>query len=179
MTFKDVTLEPHESETLNLKQHKSTQPPLSCIFLAPKGFVSAVSNMRSFVPAIYDITVAIPKTSPPPTMLRLFKGKPSVVHVHIKCHSMKDLPESEEEIAVVQRSVRVAEVTQKLQTMETLDLAENYCSQVEGTGVGKFRNKRLVSFIGYCAEGNERLLVAEYMVNDTLSKYLFHWEISR
>ena len=44
-----------------------------------QGFVSAVSNMRSFVPAIYDMTVAIPKTSPPPTMLRLFKGQPSVV----------------------------------------------------------------------------------------------------
>lgn len=38
--------------------------------------------MRSFVPAIYDVTVAIPKTSPPPTMLRLFKGQPSVVRLH-------------------------------------------------------------------------------------------------
>lgn len=44
-----------------------------------QGFVSAVSQMRSFVPAIYDITVAIPKSSPAPTMLRLFKGQPSVV----------------------------------------------------------------------------------------------------
>jgi hypothetical protein len=44
-----------------------------------QGFVSAVSNMRSFVPAIYDVTLAIPKSSPPPTMLNLFKGKSSVV----------------------------------------------------------------------------------------------------
>ena len=35
--------------------------------------------MRSFVPAIYDVTVALPKSSPPPTMLRIFKGQPSVV----------------------------------------------------------------------------------------------------
>jgi len=35
--------------------------------------------MRSFVPAIYDVTVAIPKSSPQPTMLRLFKGQSSVV----------------------------------------------------------------------------------------------------
>jgi hypothetical protein len=35
--------------------------------------------MRSFVPAIYDVTVAIPKSSPAPTMLRLLQGKPSVV----------------------------------------------------------------------------------------------------
>nr|CAA90019.1 1-acyl-sn-glycerol-3-phosphate acyltransferase [Brassica napus] len=73
--------------------------PRNVLIPRTKGFVSAVSNMRSFVPAIYDMTVAIPKTSPPPTMLRLFKGQPSVVHVHIKCHSMKDLPESEDEIA--------------------------------------------------------------------------------
>ncbi|KAK3014187.1 hypothetical protein RJ639_008688 [Escallonia herrerae] len=48
--------------------------------------------------------------------------------------------------------------------------------QVEAAGVGKVRHKRLVNLIGCCAEGDERLLVAEYMPNDTLSKHLFHWE---
>ncbi|XP_022924645.1 probable serine/threonine-protein kinase At4g35230 [Cucurbita moschata] len=46
----------------------------------------------------------------------------------------------------------------------------------EASGVGKLRFKRLVNLIGCCAEGDERLLVAEYMPNDTLSKHLFHWE---
>jgi hypothetical protein len=46
--------------------------------------------------------------------------------------------------------------------------------QAEATGVGKVRHKRLVNLIGCCAEGDERLLVAEYMPNDTLSKHLFH-----
>ncbi|XP_019086146.1 PREDICTED: probable serine/threonine-protein kinase At4g35230 isoform X2 [Camelina sativa] len=46
----------------------------------------------------------------------------------------------------------------------------------EATGVGKLRFNRLVNLIGCCAEGDERLLVAEYMPNDTLSKHLFHWE---
>ncbi|XP_039070412.1 serine/threonine-protein kinase BSK2-like [Hibiscus syriacus] len=46
----------------------------------------------------------------------------------------------------------------------------------EAAGVGKVRHKRLVNLIGCCAEGDERLLVAEYMSNDTLSKHLFHWE---
>ncbi|KAI4371881.1 hypothetical protein MLD38_010178 [Melastoma candidum] len=46
----------------------------------------------------------------------------------------------------------------------------------EASGVGKVRHKRLVNLIGCCAEGDERLLVAEYMPNDTLSKHLFHWE---
>lgn len=49
---------------------------ISCYF---QGFVTAVSHMRAFVPAVYDVTLVIPKSSPPPTMLRLFKGQPSVV----------------------------------------------------------------------------------------------------
>ena len=28
--------------------------------------------------------------------------------------------------------------------------------------------------IGYCCDGDERLLVAEYMPNDTFAKHLFH-----
>lgn len=44
-----------------------------------QGFVAAVNHMREFVPAIYDLTFAFPKDSPPPTMLRLLKGQPSVV----------------------------------------------------------------------------------------------------
>ncbi|OVA00106.1 Protein kinase domain [Macleaya cordata] len=46
----------------------------------------------------------------------------------------------------------------------------------EASGVGKVRHKRLVNLIGCCAEGDERLLVAEFMPNDTLSKHLFHWD---
>ncbi|EPS71043.1 hypothetical protein M569_03708 [Genlisea aurea] len=46
----------------------------------------------------------------------------------------------------------------------------------EAAGVGRVRHKRLVNLIGCCSEGDERLLVAEYMHNDTLSKHLFHWE---
>ncbi|XP_021903756.1 probable serine/threonine-protein kinase At4g35230 [Carica papaya] len=44
----------------------------------------------------------------------------------------------------------------------------------EARGVGKLRHKRLANLIGYCCDEDERLLVAEYMPNDTLSKHLFH-----
>eukprot|EP01018_Ginkgo_biloba_P019583 Gb_06890 [translate_table: standard] len=44
----------------------------------------------------------------------------------------------------------------------------------EAFGVGRLRHERLVNLIGYCYEGDERLLVAEYMPNDTLAKHLFH-----
>ena len=46
--------------------------------------------------------------------------------------------------------------------------------QEEAKGVGKLRHKRLANLIGYCCEGDERLLVAEFMPNDTLAKHLFH-----
>ncbi|KAL6588020.1 hypothetical protein OROMI_000998 [Orobanche minor] len=40
----------------------------------PQGFVAAVTHLRSFVPVIYNMTVAIPKNEPPPTLPRLFRG---------------------------------------------------------------------------------------------------------
>ncbi|XP_022748530.1 probable serine/threonine-protein kinase At4g35230 isoform X2 [Durio zibethinus] len=48
----------------------------------------------------------------------------------------------------------------------------------EAWGVGKLRHKRLANLIGYCCDGDERLLVAEYMINDTLAKHLFHWRVT-
>ncbi|KAK9273958.1 hypothetical protein L1049_018770 [Liquidambar formosana] len=73
--------------------------PRNVLIPRTKGFVSAVSNMRSFVPAIYDITIAIPKNQPAPTMLRLFRGQSSVVSVHIKRHLMQELPETDNGIS--------------------------------------------------------------------------------
>ncbi|ERM95078.1 hypothetical protein AMTRI_Chr07g81330 [Amborella trichopoda] len=46
----------------------------------------------------------------------------------------------------------------------------------EARAVGQLRNVRLANLVGCCCEGDERLLVAEYMPNDTLAKHLFHWE---
>ncbi|XP_022634849.1 1-acyl-sn-glycerol-3-phosphate acyltransferase 2 isoform X1 [Vigna radiata var. radiata] len=82
--------------------------PRNVLIPRTKGFVSAVSHMRSFVPAIYDVTVAVPKNSPAPTLLRLFKGQPSVVHVHIKRHLMKEMPETDEAVAQWCRDIFVA-----------------------------------------------------------------------
>ncbi|CAN4123350.1 unnamed protein product [Withania somnifera] len=82
--------------------------PRNVLIPRTKGFVTAVSHMRSFVPAIYDATICIPKSSPAPTMLRLFKGQPSVVHVHLKRHEMKDLSENDDAIAQWCRDIFVA-----------------------------------------------------------------------
>ncbi|ESQ50804.1 hypothetical protein EUTSA_v10022678mg [Eutrema salsugineum] len=44
----------------------------------------------------------------------------------------------------------------------------------EAQRVGMLRHKRVVNLIGYCCDGEERLLVADFMPNDTLAKRLFH-----
>lgn len=46
----------------------------------------------------------------------------------------------------------------------------------EARSVGQLRNNKLANLLGCCCEGDERLLVAEYMPNETLAKHLFHWE---
>lgn len=64
-----------------------------------QGFVSAVTQMRSYVPAIYDCTVAVPSNQKPPTLLRLLRGQPAIVKLQIKRHSMQELPETPDGIA--------------------------------------------------------------------------------
>lgn len=39
----------------------------------------------------------------------------------------------------------------------------------------KVRHRHLVALLGYCLDGNERLLVYEYMPQGSLSQHLFHW----
>ncbi|KAL6506620.1 Serine/threonine-protein kinase bsk1 [Orobanche hederae] len=46
----------------------------------------------------------------------------------------------------------------------------------EAKEVGKLRHKRLANLIGYCCDVDERLLVAEFMPNETLAKHLFHYD---
>ncbi|KAM0044884.1 putative transferase, protein kinase RLK-Pelle-RLCK-XII-1 family [Helianthus debilis subsp. tardiflorus] len=46
----------------------------------------------------------------------------------------------------------------------------------EAKSVGQLRSQRLANLFGYCFEDDERLLVAEFMPHETLSKHLFHWE---
>jgi Leucine-rich repeat (LRR) protein len=48
--------------------------------------------------------------------------------------------------------------------------------QAEITILTKVRHRNLVSILGYSIEGNERLLVYEYMSNGALSKHLFQWK---
>lgn len=40
----------------------------------------------------------------------------------------------------------------------------------------KVRHRHLVTLLGYCLDGNERLLVYEYMPQGTLSRFLFNWK---
>ncbi|CDY12866.1 BnaA09g14080D [Brassica napus] len=44
----------------------------------------------------------------------------------------------------------------------------------EARSVGQLRSERMANLLGCCCEGDERLLVAEFMPNETLAKHLFH-----
>lgn len=48
--------------------------------------------------------------------------------------------------------------------------------EAEITVLSKVRHRHLVSLLGYSIEGNERLLVYEYMPLGALSRHLFHWK---
>ncbi|MBA0820467.1 hypothetical protein Gohar_025521 [Gossypium harknessii] len=48
--------------------------------------------------------------------------------------------------------------------------------QAEIAVLSKVRHRHLVSLLGYSIEGNERILVYEYMSQGALSKHLFHWK---
>ncbi|KAK9939157.1 hypothetical protein M0R45_015864 [Rubus argutus] len=48
--------------------------------------------------------------------------------------------------------------------------------QAEIAVLSKVRHRHLVSLLGYSIEGNERLLVYEYMSQGALSRHLFHWK---
>ncbi|KAJ6715815.1 hypothetical protein OIU74_008537 [Salix koriyanagi] len=48
--------------------------------------------------------------------------------------------------------------------------------QAEIAVLSKVRHRHLVSLLGYSIEGNERLLVYEYMSEGALSMHLFHWK---
>ncbi|MBA0848605.1 hypothetical protein Goshw_004509 [Gossypium schwendimanii] len=48
----------------------------------------------------------------------------------------------------------------------------------EARAVGSLRSERLANLIGCCCEGEERLLVAEFMPHETLAKHLFHCRVT-
>lgn len=47
--------------------------------------------------------------------------------------------------------------------------------QAEITVLSKVRHRHLVALLGHCINGNERLLVYEYMPQGTLTQHLFEW----
>ncbi|KAK7335799.1 hypothetical protein VNO80_27853 [Phaseolus coccineus] len=73
--------------------------PRNVLIPRTKGFVTAVNNLRTFVPAIYNCTYAVPKSEASPTLLRIFKGISSSVKVQIKRQKMVELPETDDGIA--------------------------------------------------------------------------------
>eukprot|EP00850_Spirogloea_muscicola_P009615 SM000054S18101 [mRNA] locus=s54:470347:473111:- [translate_table: standard] len=73
--------------------------PRNVLVPRTKGFVATVNGLRSFVPALYDITVAIPKESPLPTFGGLMNRRPTKFHVHVRRVLMSELPEKDDKLS--------------------------------------------------------------------------------
>ncbi|CAA7048478.1 unnamed protein product [Microthlaspi erraticum] len=73
--------------------------PRNVLIPRTKGFVSAVTHIRSFVPAIYDCTFAVRKKQPTPTLLGMFARQSSEVNLQMRRHRMSELPETDDGIA--------------------------------------------------------------------------------
>ncbi|KDP22082.1 hypothetical protein JCGZ_25913 [Jatropha curcas] len=78
---------------------KGLPVPSNVLIPRTKGFVAAVQYVRWFVPAIYDMTLAVPRGHRTPSFLEILKGRPTVVQIHLKRYPVNELPESEEGIA--------------------------------------------------------------------------------
>ncbi|KAK3004809.1 hypothetical protein RJ639_018435 [Escallonia herrerae] len=72
--------------------------PKNVLVPRTKGFVSVVRHTRSFVPAVYDVTIAVPRNQFP-SVMTLITWQHCVVKVHIKRFAMKELPEYDDGVA--------------------------------------------------------------------------------
>ncbi|KAK8726081.1 hypothetical protein OTU49_010371 [Cherax quadricarinatus] len=94
-----TNLTPATQKKSNEYAQKTGLPCLTHV-LHPRttGFTFLVNKLREQLDAVYDVTVAYPKTLPL-TELDLAKGRmPEEVHFHIKRHHISSLPQKEEEL---------------------------------------------------------------------------------
>ncbi|GAB2298077.1 hypothetical protein Dimus_032152 [Dionaea muscipula] len=68
------------------------------------------------------------------------------------------------------KGTRIA--VKRMESSNEVGLAE---FQAEIAVLSKVRHRHLVALLGYCVQGNERLLVYEYMPQGTLGRHLFQW----
>ncbi|KAL0791722.1 hypothetical protein Bca101_007968 [Brassica carinata] len=78
---------------------KGLPTPRNVLIPRTKGFVSAVTHMRSFVPAIYDCTYTVQKKQTTPILLRMFGGQSSEVNLQMRRYKMSQVPETTDGIA--------------------------------------------------------------------------------
>ncbi|GAB2277013.1 1-acyl-sn-glycerol-3-phosphate acyltransferase 3 [Dionaea muscipula] len=119
--------------------------PRNVLLPRTKGFVSAVKDMRSFIPVIYDVTVTVAKDQPQPTMITIFKGQSSVVKVHIKRHLMGELPETSDGIAQWCKDIFVA----KDAFLENYYVSGRF-GTLESQDIGRSRKSLIVMIVWSC-----------------------------
>ncbi|KAM7273793.1 hypothetical protein ACFE04_028457 [Oxalis oulophora] len=140
--------------------------PRNVLIPRTKGFVSAVSHMRSFVPAIYDCTLAVPHNQPSPTMLRIFRGKSSVIKVQLRRHLMSELPQTEDGIAQWCKDIFVTK-----DTLLEKYLTKNKYSDLQRRDIGRPKKSLFVVLFW------SFLIVAVMVKLFQRSTFLASWEV--
>jgi len=139
--------------------HRPTQPRASFSLAAPSAPVVSTSSTFGDAPSFTEFTLA-----------ELKVATNGFAAEHIVSESGEKAPNLVYKGKLPnQRSIAVKKFP-KMAWPDPKQFAE------EARGVGKLRSGKLANLIGFCCEGDERLLVAEYMPNDTLAKHLFHWD---
>nr|XP_043633593.1 1-acyl-sn-glycerol-3-phosphate acyltransferase PLS1-like [Erigeron canadensis] len=79
---------------------QSLHVPKNVLIPRTKGFVSIVKYSREYFQAIYDLTLIVPRGSPPLTITNVLKGEKITINIHVKRYLMKVLPKSDENVAL-------------------------------------------------------------------------------
>ncbi|MFS7989023.1 putative protein kinase RLK-Pelle-LRR-IX family [Helianthus anomalus] len=115
------------------------------------------------------------------TEMSVFEGGSIVISIQVLREATNNF--SEENIlgrggfgvvykGILQNGTKIAVKRMDSGVMGTKGLKE---FQAEIAVLTKVRHRHLVALLGYCMNGNERLLVYEYMPQGTLSQHLFEW----
>jgi 1-acyl-sn-glycerol-3-phosphate acyltransferase len=74
----------------------SLRPPVHTLVPRTKGFVASVEGLRSYIDAVYDLTIAYDNAVP--SLWQFLKGLVRRIHVHVRRFPVHDLPDAPDDL---------------------------------------------------------------------------------
>jgi 1-acyl-sn-glycerol-3-phosphate acyltransferase len=78
-------------------RERNIDVPKQTLVPRTKGFVATMIGLRDHLDAVYDLTIAYPKTTP--TLMNCFEAKVQRIEVHVRRFPIESMPTDEEELA--------------------------------------------------------------------------------